>query len=156
MGVVRVTSSKTVVTGPKYAAKNAADIRSLLVFQTAFRSTLEDIPHLRNNWLCYEFLSHEVILTHYTIRSDCEDNAGVNTANLRSWIVEVSRDGHNWTEADSREDSSELNDRNVTKLFNVALPVQGRFVRLVNVGRNHAGNDSLCLSSFEVFGTLIG
>jgi hypothetical protein len=25
----------------------------------------------------------------------------------------------------------------------------------VNIGKNHAGNDALCISSFEIFGSLI-
>jgi hypothetical protein len=30
-----------------------------------------------------------------------------------------------------------------------------RLVRLVNVGRNHAGDDNLVIEAFEVFGSLI-
>jgi hypothetical protein len=111
--------------------------------------------YTRNNWICYEFVDRRVTITHYTIRTDCEANAGVSMSNSKSWIVEVSADGEGWTEVDHRENTSELNNRDVTELFQVAKSAEGRFMRPVNVGKNHKGTDSLCLSSFEIFGTLI-
>jgi hypothetical protein len=111
--------------------------------------------HTRNHWICYEFIDRRVTITHDTIRPDCEANAGINMSNLKSWIVEVPADGEGWTEGDHRENTSELNNREVTELFQVAKIAEGRFVRLVNVGKNHKGTDSLSLSSFEILGTLI-
>jgi hypothetical protein len=79
----------------------------------------------------------------------------VNGPNLKSWLLEVSLDGHEWTEIDRRESNAELNAKNGTRTFSVLRPETGRFVRLVNNGRNHFNSDMLCISSFELFGSLI-
>jgi hypothetical protein len=152
-GVVVVTSSKTSTDNSVDAAKNAADLRADSHIWSAFRNKSDNIPHTRNNWLCYDFKARRIVPTHYSIRSlYC---GGVNRGNPKSWLVEVSSDGTNWTEIDHRENNAELNDRNVTRTFQVSQSEEGRFIRLVNIGRNHHGNDCLSISGFEVFGTLI-
>jgi hypothetical protein len=152
-GVVIVTCSKTSTDNLVDAAKNAADLRADSHFWSAHRNKSESIPHARNNWLCYDFQARRIVPTHYAIRSlYC---GGVNRANLKSWLVELSSDGTNWTEIDRRENNPELNDRNVTRTFPVSKSKDGRFIRIVNIGRNHHGNDCLSISGFEVFGTLI-
>jgi hypothetical protein len=70
--------------------------------------------------------------------------------------LEISLDGQNWTVIDHREDNSELNGWKVTKTFSVAATAPCRFVRLVNIGKNHAGGDCLNISAWEIFGSLIG
>jgi hypothetical protein len=40
-------------------------------------------------------------------------------------------------------------------IFAVAGAEQCRFVRLVNIGRNHLTYDSLRISAWEIFGTLL-
>jgi hypothetical protein len=42
-----------------------------------------------------------------------------------------------------------------TGTFAVAGGGECRFIRLVNIGRNHAGNDRLKISAWEIFGSLI-
>jgi hypothetical protein len=39
---------------PDYAATNAVDLENDLCFGSAFRDWNEDIPHTRNNWVCYD------------------------------------------------------------------------------------------------------
>jgi hypothetical protein len=94
-------------------------------------------------------------LTHYAIRSYHQGD--VNSFHPKSWLVETSVDGSNWTEADSREDNSDLNAKNVTRVFAVSRSDVCQYVRLVNVGTNHEpkGSDQLVISGFEVFGQLI-
>jgi hypothetical protein len=74
----------------------------------------------------------------------------------RSWVVGVSADGASWTEVDHREHNSELNRSNAARTFAVRRREAGRIVGLVNIGRNHRGDDCLCISAFEIFGDLIG
>jgi hypothetical protein len=74
---------------------------------------------------------------------------------MKSWAVEVSMDSMSWTEIDHKENNSELYAPDVTRAFQVARMEEGRFIRLVNIGRNHFGNDMLRLDKWEIFGSLI-
>jgi hypothetical protein len=59
-------------------------------------------------------------------------------------------------EVDHKEDNAELNARDVTSTFRVANANElCRFLRLVNIERNHFGDDCLVMSSWEIFGWLI-
>jgi hypothetical protein len=154
-GVVAVTSSFSGAIAGRCigAAKNAADLETNSASISDFRWRPEDIPHTRNNMICYEFRRVWVYPTHYAIRSWCK--AGPNGPHLKNWCVETSMDGKVWRQIDSREDNSDLNDQDVTRTFDVANYEMCRFVRLVNIGKNHRGNDCLCLSALEIFGCLV-
>jgi hypothetical protein len=43
----------------------------------------------------------------------------------------------------------------LTGTFAVADGGECRFIRLVNIARNHLGNDCLFISAWEIFGNLI-
>jgi hypothetical protein len=137
---------------PDYAAKNAADLETDSCFQSAFRSSSENIPHTRNNWICYDFKERRIVPTHYTIRT-YDDGPG--RAHLKSWLVETSTDGENWREVAREDNNKQLNGEYFTATFPVAGGEECRFIRLVNIGRNHQGNDYLCISAWEIFGNLI-
>jgi hypothetical protein len=92
-----------------------------------------------------------VALTDYSIRSWY----GGIPYNLRSWVIEVSNDGVNWTEADRRENRDELCAKNVVRPFTVSKPSVGRYVRLRQTGANNVGNFNTLISGFELFGTLM-
>jgi hypothetical protein len=38
--------------------------------------------------------------------------------------------------------------------FQIANRRSFRFIKLVNIGRNHYGDDGLCITAFEIFGSL--
>jgi hypothetical protein len=137
---------------PYNAAKNAADLESDLYFYSAFREKQERIPHTRNNWICYNFKERKIVPTHYTIRTNFGDPGGVH---LKSWLVETSADGENWREVAREENNTQLNDAHFTAIFAVADGGECRFIRLVNIGRNHWGSDSLKISAWEIFGVVI-
>jgi hypothetical protein len=69
--------------------------------------------------------------------------------------VETSTDGKNSREVAHEEDNKQINGRRFTATFAVAGGRECRFIRLVNINRNHGGNDSLCISTWEIFGNLI-
>jgi hypothetical protein len=153
-GVVNVTSSaEGRQRFPQYDGKSAADLKQDSLFISPNRPRTANIPHERNNWLCYDFKDRRIVPTHYSIRS--EYNGKVDDCNLKSWLVEVSMDGQQWTEIDRRENNSELNGRDITRTFNVSRSAPGRLIRLVNIGRNHQGSDTLLISSWEIFGSLV-
>jgi hypothetical protein len=105
-----------------------------------------------NQWLCYEFKHGAVLPNGYSIRSQFNGSAGA--FHPKSWAIEVSDSGSEWTAIDRRANNNELNDRNVTRYFSIGkeLSEPCHFIRLRQTGLNHAGNDELWLSSFEIFG----
>ena len=90
---------------PKYPAKNAADLETGSEFCSAHRKKKEDIPHTRNNWICYDFKERRMVPTHYTIRTN---HWGTGRFHLKSWLVETSADGENWREVAREEDNKQL------------------------------------------------
>jgi hypothetical protein len=136
----------------EYAAKNAVDLATISIFNSAYREKEEDIPHTRNNWLCYDYKERRIVPTHCTIRTN-GDRAG--SSHLKSWLVETSEDGESWREVAREEENNQLNGKRFTGTFAVAGGGECRFIRLVNIGRNHRGSDSLCICAWEIFGTLI-
>jgi hypothetical protein len=54
----------------EYAAKNVADLETDSRFYSAFREKKKDIPHARNNWLCYDFKERRTVPTYYTVRTN--------------------------------------------------------------------------------------
>jgi hypothetical protein len=140
--VVEVTSGSfgTETNPPCGKLKNIADMEAGSYFHTCYRSRSEDIPHTRNNWVCYDFKDKRIIPTHYTIRSLGDKP---NFSHLKSWLVETSVDGKNWKEVDHKE----LNGKWFMGTFTVAGGDVCRFIRLVNIGRDHQGYDILGRSS---------
>jgi archaellum component FlaC len=136
---------------PDCAAKNAADLESHSQFFSAYRYKKEDIPHTRNNWLCYDFNESRIVPTHYTIRTF---NNGPGLQHLKSWLVETSADGKSWREVAREEDNGQLNGKLFAGTFAVADGGECHFIRLVNIGRNHYGDDRFLITAWEIFGSL--
>jgi hypothetical protein len=134
-----------------WAAKNAADLEADSEFRSAYRRKEEYITPTRNNWLCYDFKERRIAPTHYALRTN---HWGPGKAHLKSWLIETSADGQSWREVAREEDTSRLNGEYVSGTFAVAGGGECRFIRLVNIGRNHWGNDQLKISAWEIFGSL--
>jgi hypothetical protein len=132
-------SSKSIRSG---SLKNVADVTSESFLDS------NDEP---SQWISWDFQKMVVQLTCYTIKSAC----------LKSWIVEGSVDGKNWTEID-RETNNRHFDLRAWDYWPGAgigaFPVSNRagfrFIRLMQTGKNHYGNDALSLRAVEFFGTL--
>jgi hypothetical protein len=112
-------------------------------------------PDGPGHWICYDFKERTIVPTHYSLRSASRDYGGVGGSHLKSWLIETSMNESNWTVVDERRDNADLNDQNVTRAFAVSVSQQCRFIRLVMLGKNHAGWYGLRISSFEIFGSLI-
>jgi hypothetical protein len=160
--IVEVTSSKPLYDSNEspdgtvdpnlVAAKNVADLGTCSCFVSAFRAIEGDIPHTRNNWVCYDFKERRIVPTHCAIRTYYGD---LGDARLKSWLVETSADGESWREVARQEDNRHLNGKWFTGTFAVAGGGECRFIRLVNIGSNHFGDDQLNVSAWEIFGGLI-
>jgi hypothetical protein len=135
----------------KYAAKNAADLETDSIFQSAYRYCSEEIPDTPNNWICYDFKERRIVPTHYAIQTNYLDAVWQH---LKSWLVETSADGESWREVAREENNEQLNGFRFTGTFAVAGGGECRFIRLVNIGRNHRGSDQLAISAWEIFGSL--
>lgn len=140
---------KGVITGtascrdrPGCEAKNAVELGTKSYFCS------RDKP---NSWICYQFKSN-VIPTSYSIRTH-------DGRYPKSWVLEFSGSGANgpWQVVDQHTNNEDLNAPYVTHEFRLTSSpgFSTCFVRLRQTGPNHDGDNSLCLNSFEVFGTCV-
>jgi hypothetical protein len=135
------------------AAKKVADLETVSRFYSAFRWMKENIPHTRNKWICYDFKERRIVPTYYTIRT--RGYYGPGGPHLKSWLVETSTDRKRWRKVAHKEDNKQLNGNRFTATFPVAGGGECRFIRLVNIGRNHRRNNCLRISVWETFGNLV-
>jgi hypothetical protein len=76
-------------------------------------------------------------------------------AHLKSWLVETLADGKNWREIASDENSERLHGCRFTGTFAAVGGKECDFIRLVNIGRNHFGNDQLGIPGREILGNVV-
>jgi hypothetical protein len=128
-----------------YAAKNVVDLRTDSYFYSANES---------NQSIGYDFREMmRIIPTHYSVRSY---PGGPNGHHLRSWVVEVSKDGEGWEVVDRRTDCRYLNDTSAVQCFVIQSPPQteNRYIRLRQTGVNWVNYHHIIICGFEVFGQL--
>jgi hypothetical protein len=133
-GIVTITS-KSVVDDPNYALKNVADLTAI----SRFRSKKDEL----GQWICWDFHEMRLCPTNYTIKTNF----------LKSWVVEGSLDGQNWTEIDGQS-NDQVFPYLTTVSFTVSNPMECRFIRLTQTDKNHLGDGELRLTSVEFFGAL--
>jgi hypothetical protein len=146
-GVVKVTGSESLIAG-RLAPKNVADLEDDSEFVSRCSKNL-----VESHWIAYDFGSFRVTPTHYAIRSYAKEVGG---GHLRSWVIEGSNDGKTWEPMDRREDNTDLCGQCKAATFEVAQRQMVAHLRISTVGMNHAGNDGLMLSAWEIFGSLVG
>jgi hypothetical protein len=135
-----VTSSGAIQSG----MGNPLDFKGDHWFQTG-----TDHP---DQWICYDFKTRQIILTGYSIRSNASHSTRGNQ--LKSWVVEVSKDGTKWQTADTRE-NDELNQPDTWRSYSTQKSGICRFVRLRTTGPNHDGKNGFIISSWELFGRIL-
>jgi hypothetical protein len=148
MGIINVSHSGWTDQAESHrAAKNACDIQGNSTFWSIIAPS---------QWICYDFRQMRIKPTYYSIRSQWDGT--VDGCNLKSWVVECSKDEWEWVEMHRVVSSVDLNDGNVTKSWALTedLDPDGfRYIRIRQLGKNHEGRHQFAISSFEVFGTLI-
>jgi hypothetical protein len=82
-------------------------------------------------------------------------NGRTADADPRSWIAEGRWMRESRGEIDRRDDINELNGCSGLRVFMVAREAECRFVRRVDVGRNHSGTDILAIFAWQTFVVLI-
>ena len=105
-------------------------------------------------WFCIDFLKRRVVPSNYTFRSYAF--GGKNYFHPKSWVVEISMDGKEWTVIDRRTDNQDLNGASKSKTFPVSREKtdECQYIRVRSEGPNHSGKYHLVCAGFEVFGTL--
>ena len=104
-----------------------------------------------NSWICFEFKNHQIIPTHYTIRSRYEGY----------WApiyykIEVSNDNSTWYEIDKQNGGPFTNGQPATFTIPIDKNKQkeAKYIRLTQTGENSHGNDDLIFESIEFYGYL--
>ncbi|OHT00965.1 F5/8 type C domain containing protein [Tritrichomonas foetus] len=102
----------------------------------------------QNSYLCFDFLSHKVHLTHYTIKTY---NGQRNWRHLKSWALEGSNDD-DWKEIHRVKKSGLLNGPSKISTFPVKNAGSYKSIRIRITGHNYFGDNHLFLSGIEFFG----
>jgi hypothetical protein len=110
-----------------------------------FRSQITPSPQ----WLCYDFTLLSVTPTHYSIRT-----CPTGSEHMKDWALEGRMSDGSWLTLDTRVDNDDLNGNSRIATFAVSSPQTVIAVRILQTGPNHAGNNRLTLSAFELFGRL--
>jgi hypothetical protein len=72
-----------------------------------FASTQAGSP---GDWIQYDFRTMKAAVSGYTVRSQWD--LGPAYAHAKNWVIEISNDGHSWSEIDRQADNSgKLNSR---------------------------------------------
>jgi hypothetical protein len=99
-------------------------------------------------WICWDFGERRVQLTTYTI----------NATDFRSWTLDISIDGNNWTKVDERPGEGDFNEANLASFasWTNATISECRFIRITAIGgRKLIGKTLLILNQVEFFGVLL-
>lgn len=110
---------------------------------------------LAGSWVAVDFGKRRVMPTHYSLRH----YASWDTEALRSWVLEASVDGAQWTVLVTHAGDAALAARGATATW--AIPPEHhatafRLFRVRQTGVNSNQHHYLALSGFELYGTLIG
>lgn len=110
----------------------------------------------QNEWICFNFKNHQVIPTHYTLRS-VDSRGDVNGYHLKSWVVEGSNDNSNWDNLDEQKDCNFLNGKGKIHTFKIEKETmkEYKYIRIKMTGNNWTGSNFFIIDSIEIYGTLI-
>jgi hypothetical protein len=111
LGVVSASASS--LHGSSYEAKFALDLQN--------RSSYFCSQNEANSWIRYDFNNMSVVPTHYSILSR---PGGPNNHHPRSWCLEVSDEGNEWTEIHRCTDNSDVNGKNLIGTYEVSKSVK--------------------------------
>lgn len=144
--IVKVTSSSVMIYPSKEFIKicNAYNSANFNNGKTFFESANEP-----NSWLCFDFRNLKVRPNMYSIQLGQKFKKI-----LQHWVIEGSNNGKNWTILDERRESSFEN--NEIFEINSVQEEWYRFLRLRQTDKNGNGQYSLCISSIEFYGQIVG
>lgn len=102
--------------------------------------------------VCFDFKNKKVNLTGYSIKSIWN---GINSCNLKNWVVEVSNDKSQWEIVDEPNNDSTLNGASLVAYFSTKKTIDFyRYVRLRQTGRNWENDYLVIIVALEFYGKL--
>jgi hypothetical protein len=144
VGVMSITANRPVDDHPACGPKNAVDLGT----NSYFHSVNEP-----NQSICFDFKALQIRATHYTV---CMLESRSASCHLKNWVIEGSNEGISWTEIDRRENNTDLNISYAIKTFVVKEIDRFSMICLRQIGLNHEKSNYQMMTTFEVFGWLLG
>ena len=138
--IITITSSQ--VRGDNRRAENTVEQDDNKILAT---------HNIANSWIQFDFKERKVLLDSYTLKTI---NGNENSEHLKSWILEVSNDGKNYTEIDRHENCDLLRGPLKTQTFKVSYTTPQRFIRLTQTDLNWHGDNDLRINQIEFSGIL--
>ena len=122
-GTINITSNS--IYGYGYEPRNSVDYE-----KTNYYESKDD----GDAFICFDFKDRLIQLQSYSIKT-CDNEP--NTFHLKNWVIEISKDGNNWTEIDRHENDSTMNKRFTTCTFNIEKSSDfARFIKLRQTGNS--------------------
>ena len=108
------------------------------------------------SWIGVELSNLTLQPSFYTLRNT--DNTEARNLSLRSWKLEGSKDGKQWTQLDERNHDNTLNQKSQTVTLAVpqstAASQYYSHFRLTQTAANSGGGQQLCVGGVEMYGRL--
>lgn len=139
-GTIQITSNSVY---SDYYPRNIVDYQN---------SNYYESDDQENSHVCFDFKDKEIQVTGYSLKSV---SWGINSHNLKSWVVEVSNDQQSWEEIDKRENDSSLNGPNLIATFRTKEKKSFyRFIRLRLTGKSWSNYYYVAIASIEFYGKM--
>lgn len=139
-GLIEVSASSQ---NENHPAKNVFDLNNMNYFES------NNEPE---SWIAFDFKERKAAVSHYVLKTWFW---GAGFQHLKSWVLEGSDDGAEWTELDRRENVDSLNDANAMRRFKCAIQVKCRYVRIKSIDFDHSDTTNLLiLNAVEFYGKL--
>lgn len=104
-----------------------------------------------NSWIEFNFKDHKLLLTAYTIQTFGGD---VGNMHMKSWKLESSEDGYNWTMLDQVSECNEINRPNAILTRPITMTGSKNIFRITMTDKNYFGTYTMCLKRIEFFGNI--
>lgn len=129
------------------------DVKTLFNFNDQKCWTHIDPDQSQKSWIQFDFKTRRIQINSYMIKSR---HGGGGSCYLKSWHIEISEDGNNWSLIDSRNNVTELNGSNKSNVFNISITKPFRFIKLIS-DENwfNIQNHSFSIANIEIYGRII-
>lgn len=126
---------------------------NVVLYNNSSRDSFYSI-NMPDQWICFELKNHQLIPSCYEILSSPFPKGNYHP---KSWVIEASNDGNNWTIIDEQNNCSCLNDKSVIHCFPIKTKDNKsfRYFRFHSTGENWRNDNIIMFHSIEFYGSLI-
>lgn len=127
--------------------------KNVVQYNNSSRDSFYSI-NMPDQWICFELKNHQLIPSCYEILSSPFPKGNHHP---KSWVIEASNDGKNWTIIDEQNNCSYLNDKSVIHCFPIETKDNKsfRYFRFHSTGENWYHYNIIMFHSIEFYGSLI-